>query len=128
MRKNSIKAAVGRKLITCRQFDLTLLLTESICNSRQLTAVREDGIVFIPPTDLLGISKPLGLPSLSDNPNSDPSYIPSYVYNREDLIGEWRGALDCSERVWDRIYREYLPSLRDRQVFLHKQGRSVTRR
>lgn len=54
--------------------------------------------------------------------------MPSYVYNSEDLIEEWRGTIDCSDRFWDRMYREYLPSLRDRKVLSHKHGRSIVRR
>lgn len=71
--KTSMKAAIGRKMITCRQFDTLLPLLESQCNTRPLTAVREDGLVCIRPADLIGISRPVGLPSLTDNPNLDPS-------------------------------------------------------
>lgn len=100
--KKSLKASLGRKIITDSQYRSLLVSVEGITNSRPLTPVGSD-LTCIRPLDLIGVSGAPGLPSLRDNLESDPSYYPSFEYNREQVVAHWRGVLELSQHYWSRF-------------------------
>lgn len=124
--KNSLKKAIGHKILSLPEFMTVLTEVEGIVNSRPLVYVpsEENGNV-IRPIDCIQPNARIGIPSIGiDNPE-DLTFKPSPT---EKLLDLWNKQQVVIEKFWEEWKTNYLTNLHEDYQREHKQGRSTISR
>ena len=126
MVKRSLRKATGRKHFTLEQLITLIAEIEAVLNSRPLTYVYGDlksGFVLMP-SHFLASNRKLGIsPFGNGNDHSDPEF--QVVKNSATkLIEHWKKGQKHLDIFWKSWRDEYLLSLRERNLLVHRQPRS----
>nr|CAD2192883.1 unnamed protein product [Meloidogyne enterolobii] len=112
--KNSLKAAIGRKMLNYEELRTILSEIKTIMNKRPLTYVYEnfdDAYTVLRPIDLI-------LPSRNEEnieiEISDEKEFLEKETQRETLIKEWQNSNQMLNHFWQKWEKEYLNKLKER--------------
>ena len=113
--KQTIKKAMGRKILNLEQYQTLITEAEAVANTRPLTYIYPDvSSSILRPIDFQLPNKEFFLPSYPSEESNDPTYLPAK--ERDQLIEDYQATSKLVDSVWAIWEKEYLQSLRERNT------------
>ncbi|MEM7375552.1 MAG: DUF1759 domain-containing protein [Bacteroidota bacterium] len=117
--KSTLRTSIGRRLLTWTDLITLLCEAEAVVNNRPITYINDDPssrLRVLRPIDFLSprIESTLNLLSGGEVSNA------TFGEAGKRLLSIWKSRCVAIERLWKYWYEEYLLSLRERQVSLHR--------
>uniref|UniRef100_A0A0M3HFV7 DUF5641 domain-containing protein n=1 Tax=Ascaris lumbricoides TaxID=6252 RepID=A0A0M3HFV7_ASCLU len=120
--KESLRRAVGRRLLEEDELRTVLTEVEAIVNERPLTYVADDSMEYIRPIDFLS---PYAQITFRVKEPQEGLAISSH---REQLLQQWKTSQKTLNRFWKTWSDMYLNTLRQRTQSEHRHPRSCSAR
>jgi len=123
--KNSMKKAIGKRLLHENEWETLVIKTEGLLNNRPICQVSDDTNAVLRPIDFL--SPKVGLEGGVNLPDKD-EYLPRVNNTRQQVQSYFSKTETCLNALWRFWYQGYLQNLRERAVQSQRQSHRTTKR
>ncbi|VDK17639.1 unnamed protein product [Anisakis simplex] len=124
--KQTMKKAIGRRLLDEEELRTLVTDAEGIINSRPITQVADDSNEVLRPIDFL--IPQIQINVLSDEEDTEEEYLVSQSSTKDKLKKRWQQTKVVINKFWEIWRINYLAILRSRTRKEHKGPRSTTSR